>query len=398
MNGDGLRPSNSTMKTFYLFVILMYVSLTSSTAQVRIDQGNITIKENSIISIKGAVTNTATITNQGTLLLASGWNNRGQYTAGQGTIILNGGQAQTFDHHGQAVSTLAITQGSQVYFPSNIFITSNLVLDEGIITSGSKTSFVLKENTAITGGSSNSFINGALYHTGLGEKFYPVGKDGIYAPVTLRNVKGDNPVVGMEFYTNQSITNHGEEIQLLSNNIWKQTLLSGTYTGSEVELSTSMSQKLQPDQAQLVVTGSNEKNGLFQNFGQASIQISGNTYTIASYLPVTHTYLTVGLLLIDTRKLYIPNTFSLQASNPEDQTIKVYGNQLANEDFYMIIQDTWGNIVFETKSLTFASTQGWNGTNIRSGYTEHSNIFRYLVRGRFTSGESFKRTGTIILY
>ncbi len=386
------------MKSLFLIIITLSLFL-PTIAQIYVDQGDVYIKNNSLVSIQGNIINKANITNEGEIQLTEDWNNQGNYTPSTGIVTLNGGQSQTLSHQGQTIATLKITQGSSVRLTSNLAIENTLILDKGIITPALNTLLVLLEQAKITGGSPEAFVNGAMYHTGLGEKFYPIGKEGQYTPLMLAQIKGENPVVGIEFFPRANLTNRSENIEFLSNSFWKQTVLSGKYNGSVVTLNIpTQSINFIEDEERLIITAGNESKGTFHNLGKSSYQRHEKYVSITSYLASNHTYLALGNLLIDTKKLYIPNAFSLHASNPEDAAIKVYGNEVAAEEFYFVILDTWGNKVFETTSLTLASTQGWNGLNIKTDNAAHAAIFRYYISGKFSDGETFKRNGTILLY
>ncbi|MEQ9443104.1 MAG: gliding motility-associated C-terminal domain-containing protein [Cyclobacteriaceae bacterium] len=99
---------------------------------------------------------------------------------------------------------------------------------------------------------------------------------------------------------------------------------------------------------------------------------------------------TVSILAAESL-VNIPNVLSPQASHPDDRVIKVYGNCLAEAGFHFQVMDRWGGLVYETKSLTTAATQGWDGGNNTAG------IYTYSLRARFDNGTEFQKQGTITL-
>ena len=95
--------------------------------------------------------------------------------------------------------------------------------------------------------------------------------------------------------------------------------------------------------------------------------------------------------------LYVPNAFSPYNDNPENRVVKVYGNNVSNEGFFFRIVNRWGKTMYETKSFTEANTVGWDGVNNNTDEKQELNVFSYVLRGKFTEGDSFEKTGTVTL-
>ncbi len=369
----------------------------ASYGQVSVSQGLLYTNQEAVVSVQGDFLNQDTLIHQGKLLLINHWYNQGFYPPSTGTIVLHGGQSQIFDHNNQPIYILEVRQGSNVKLPSNVTIENTLLLEEGILTPEAKAKLVMAENAVATGGSATAYVNGTLYHTGPGRKFYPVGNNGSYAPVTLTGIQGEDPVVGVAFYSRGLSAKNSEGVQIPSDGyFWKQTALSGRYDGSVIEAGAPWKESQSAES--LVLAGSNDLNSRFYNLGNTASRLSQGRYTVTSFLSFPYPYFTFGWLIEDTKKLYLPNAFSPRASNPEDRVFKVYGNDMAAEDFHLVIQDAWGHIVFETKSLDLASSQGWDGRNLHSSQTESSAVFRYVLTGKFLNGTPLKKSGTILLY
>ncbi len=369
----------------------------ASYPQVSVSQGLVYTNQEAVVSVQDDFFNKDTLIHQGSLLLSNHWYNQGFYTPSTGTIVLHGGRPQTFDHNNQPVYILEIRQGSAVKLPSNITIANTLLLKEGILTPDPTAKLVMAEESVVTGGSAVAYVDGTLYHTGLGRKFYPVGNNGSYAPVTLTGIRGEDPVVGVAFYSRGLSAKNSEDMQLVSGGyFWKQTTLTGRYDGSVVEAGAPWKEAQSAES--LVLAGSNDLHGRYYNLGNTASRLSQGLYMVTSFLSFPYTYFTLGWLTEDTKKLYLPNAFSPRAANPEDRVIKVYGSGIAAEDFHLVIQDTWGHIVFETKSLDVATSQGWDGRNLHTSQAASSAVFRYVLIGKFTNGTPFKKSGTILRY
>lgn len=94
-------------------------------------------------------------------------------------------------------------------------------------------------------------------------------------------------------------------------------------------------------------------------------------------------------------ELYIPNAFHPYAQNPENQVIKVYGNNISENNFFFKIVNRWGKVMYETSSFNEANTVGWDGINNNNDVELELNVFTYIVRGQFIEGNTFEETGTI---
>ena len=97
------------------------------------------------------------------------------------------------------------------------------------------------------------------------------------------------------------------------------------------------------------------------------------------------------------QQVFVPNVFSPRAANPENQTLKVYGVGIVNSDFEFRIYSRWGDVVYETTDFTQANIQGWAGTNGTTSATLPLGGYTYTLRGRFSDGSTFEKTGVITL-
>lgn len=141
-------------------------------------------------------------------------------------------------------------------------------------------------------------------------------------------------------------------------------------------------------------------------FGDGSTSTAVNAsveYTTAGIYEVSLTVKISGcvgsgsaeLEVLSKDELYIPNAFYPHAMNPENQVVKVYGNNVSESDFIFKIVNRWGKVMYETKSFYEANTIGWAGINKNTDEELELNVFTYFVRGKFIEGESFERVGTI---
>jgi len=95
--------------------------------------------------------------------------------------------------------------------------------------------------------------------------------------------------------------------------------------------------------------------------------------------------------------VYIPNAFAPSDLNPKNQTLMIFSQNLAEDNFQFIVFNRWGEKVFETTDATLASQKGWNGSINNNGSTLKTDVYTYTVKGEFTDGKTFERTGTATL-
>ncbi|MGB3848599.1 MAG: hypothetical protein WA958_01430 [Tunicatimonas sp.] len=266
---------------------------------------------------------------------------------------------------------------------------NRLSLTNGILQPSASSQLLIAPSSQITGGSAQSYVDGFLYHQGTGTKFYPVGRNGTYAPATLLNVTGDEPVMGMAYFSSPAID--GTPFH------WQVQTLSGTYAGSRAELTfTAPNADYAAYRDEIMVLGAETPGTDFTSLGQSTLSGQGDRFTISSDEPSALPLLTVGFdIPVNTQNLYLPNAFSASAPNPEDQCVKVYGQRISPNNFYLAIQDVWGNLMYETRSWEEASTTGWRGP---IGSSEVAATYRYLLKGEFIGGKGFQQSGIILHY
>ncbi|NJN27116.1 MAG: DUF4114 domain-containing protein [Cyclobacteriaceae bacterium] len=101
------------------------------------------------------------------------------------------------------------------------------------------------------------------------------------------------------------------------------------------------------------------------------------------------------LAVLSKDELYVPNAFNPTAQNPENQVVKVYGNNVDEDGFDFKIVNRWGKVMYQSNSFAEANSVGWNGVNNNNNVQQELNVYTYLLKGKFIEGEKFERTGTI---
>jgi len=123
--------------------------------------------------------------------------------------------------------------------------------------------------------------------------------------------------------------------------------------------------------------------------------ISNPTATIKESEVVTLTvtdkygcYSTVGyrIELSVTSTLYVPNSFTPDGDQ-YNNIFKVYGTNIA--DFYLLIFDRWGEIIFESYNMDY----GWDGTY--KGKIVQDGVYVYKVLATGIDGVRYDKTGHV---
>ena len=359
----------------------------------------LTITPGTRITVLGGALNNGDITNDGVLSISGDWMNVDTYNPGSGLFILDGAGNQNIAHNAQDIYQLEISGGGEKIFSSDMQVTDSLFLVDGLVTPQSGVFFQVMNGAGILGGSDQSYVNGALFHEGTGLKYFPIGKNGNYRPVELINVSGSNPVVGFEMFEPNS--NPQVPLTLLAvsdTRYWQLIRRSGTYDGSVVKLKVAGDENLGtvPDLQDLVVTSADRLDSIFNSLGQSLFSGTLQDGELTSNMPAIREYYALGVEGVDEeRNLYVPNALSPAAPDPEDRVIKVYSDQVMDSDFMFRIYNRWGKIIYETDSFTEANTVGWTGTD--ADELESVGVYQYTLTGRFISGNTFKRNGSITL-
>ncbi len=126
----------------------------------------------------------------------------------------------------------------------------------------------------------------------------------------------------------------------------------------------------------------------FENTGYHSISL---TATVGECSKTE----TVEIEIYENNNLFIPSVFNPFAANPENRTVKVYGEDISYDNFKFQIVNRWGLVVYQTTNLTDASQHGWDG--MKRGDAQENGVYTFTLVGKFKSGKQFEKTGTITL-
>lgn len=358
----------------------------------------ITVTQSTRVTVTGGVLNNGDLVNDGTVSVSGDWMNVDTYSPSNGLLIFNGTDRQNIAHNGAQVYQLTFEGGGSKQITTAIEILDTLSFIDGVVTISDGGSLLVQADGTVMGGSEWSYVDGKLFHQGTGYKYYPVGSNGNFRPAELMNVSGTDPVVGLSVH--QPNANPSIPLQLLAvsdTRYWQIDPLSGTFDGAQVRLKVGADERLgsDVDVQDIVVAVADSTGGLFTSLGQSMFSGTLQDAEVTSSLPVTSGLLALAVEgFAEERALYVPNALSPTAPDPEDQVVKVYGQQITEDGFVFRIYNRWGLLVYETYSFTEANTVGWNGES-SGGKDESIGVYHYTLAGTFASGKPFSRQGTI---
>lgn len=343
---------------------------------------------------------------EGPTYLSGNLTNTGNLNTNLGTLILEGGADQTIQNNAPLLLRgLVLMGGGNSLYNSDIVIDSVLNLQFGVLTMGVGDTLLLEETAAAEGGFVDSYVDGRIYHTGTGFKYFPVGKNGTFAPVWLEDVRGISPVVGVEmFEPNPGTPTAGFELLGIdTDRYWNLDVRSGQYDSSIVSVdllgkdttNLPITSILKFITRTLAVAQSDSVSGTYETIGNMMVQDD----IITSENGLTQPYFAIALApaVPESGILYIPSALSPRSTNPEDQVFKIYGSKISPENFSVRVFNKWGLLVYETEDFTEANQIGWDGTHYNNGSEQPSGVYTYQVVGVFESGEEIEEVGTLTL-
>jgi len=370
------------------------------------------------VGVTGDLENDGTILNTGTISLFGNWAINNIFNGNEGNLSFLGGQTQTISIPTPLlINSLLLNQSGDVSYTGNeLRVTDNITFTSGVMKTGDSTRFVLGSNVRVIGGSVTSYFQGKLTFEGSGIRRFPLGYDGIYAPITMLEVFGASPELTVAFQSpnDEQPIPDDELLGVSSNGLWEVALSSGNMNGTQVQIDFSgegletfgVTNNIRHRVNSPVIAVSDAPGGVYTSLGVESL-LDSDSLTRGSIVSeidfvsdeLETSYLAIGLApRIDPAGLvYIPEIFSPAATDPDNQTFRVFGEKILQENFKMEIYNKFGSLVYATNSFDEANQVGWDGTNQRTGNQEPSGLYYYQVILTRISGEIEERSGPFYL-
>ncbi len=335
------------MRHIFIYLVFVVISF-GSQAQSLLNTGTtLSVGSNTILYVAENITNNGIIINNGDIQVGGVWQNNATYEPGNGQLTLTSNQTQTINHNDQSFTRLTISGGGEKIFGADITIENELVMTNGILKSNGDSKIIIKEGATISGGSETSFIDGPLYHTGTGDKYFPIGINNVFLPVELLDIKGTSPIVGILIYApNPNLEVTGILNAVSNQQYWELDALSGTYESSIIKL--PIVEELFLNLIQEVVVA--QTSGLdisFSSIGGASITGDATSGNVTSEALATQSIFTIGMVSSEETKNNIEVYNAISPNNDGiNDFLKIYNiEQYPSNN--LIIYTRWGDKVFE---------------------------------------------------
>lgn len=271
--------------TIPLLVIsaLVHAQMVNSGSQMSVAQGT-------TLGIDMDFLNTGTLKNQGDIYLTGNWMNVGVYDSAGGQLIFNSTGVQQIMNNGQEINKLVIRNGIKT-LNDDLTITGELSLNSAILQVEGEARLTLGQGAIISGANENAYINGTLYRIGNDDLFYPIGTQSRYLPVTLKEVLGIKPEIGMKAFSEPPFQGIGDNLQEFAADTYWQLFSSDAYASGFIELP----YKDVVDIRRLVVAQATSESSLYNTLGSSQVDGDQSAGVITSEGNAIGAYFTLAL-------------------------------------------------------------------------------------------------------
>jgi len=283
--------------------------------------GQFTVGEGIRLQIDNTVATNGTVHNEGAILWTSN------------SLLFLNGEGEFLSKEGATISNLKVKGAYQLIRSLKVSNTLNLV--GGVLTPQNNVQLILQPDVDVNV-EDEGYINGSLYQEGTGEKFYPLGKNGIYTPVILNNVQGDEDVIVKIEAFNESL-----DIGESGPNWFWEIQHDGNFEGSIIQLP--------------ILDAGGEVFTILQSDGTSNTNLGGNLIndftSIESEQVATGPYVLLGTNREGDSPLTIHNIVT-----PDREDGKNDAFYIENIERYMentvILMDRWGTEVCRMENFS----------------------------------------------
>jgi hypothetical protein len=342
------------------------------------------------IYVDGEIHNSGLLINDGQIAFTNDWESTGSYR-GKGSLVANGTSSQKISHFDQQVHSLMMSGWGSKFIKGKINITDELHLLKGVVRVSDKDVLSLDDDVLIFGGSSESHVEGAITVGGTGYKFFPIGKNGIYAPIEFLNVKGTSAKYAVEVFENAPIVTI--ENTIVKNGLyWQRKDIEGDFGGSAVALQFDPGHFA--DVNKMILVAGTDWRSSFMTID--NLIHSEEHDQISSPTDVTASIIMLGEVSENWAEadFYLSTALSPNANNVENRKVRIFGERLDDEHFSFEVFNRWGAMVYQNSSLQNMINNGWDGRTKNSDQLPMG-AYPYRLLAYDKTGKKFEKKGVI---
>lgn len=304
----------------------------------------VSVGAGSTLSVQGSLINNGTLTNNGSLVMGGVWLNNGTYVPGEGRITFNSTSGeQIINHNAQAFSWLTIDGSGIKKFLADIVVERELILTNGIMVAENNSKIIFDESVVITGGSDQSHVQGAIQHSGSGNKLFPIGNGTTYLPVQINGITSATTQVRVSSTElGGSVLPKSSSLKSISDQrYFTVDVVAGSLQNATVMLPVRNENNLGGSLQAWVVAQASALNDPFTSLGQSDATGSLSTGTVVSAQSPTKPLLAVasadnsGIIVFNA---IAPNGFDL------NRYMRIANLPTPNK---VVIFNRWGDKVYE---------------------------------------------------
>lgn len=403
-------------RLIYILVVLPFLA---ESQQLHIQSNALVhISEGANLEVGGDLKNDGRLENVGALSLYGDWLTSNNYNGRAGELLITGSGDQTILIPDLEVGKFIINSGGTLTYAGGelrVFLETHF--ENGILSIDENSKFILESAVESFGGSSNSYVQGKMTHKETGTKFSPLGFEGQYAPLTLfvRGAGQDQELTTSYQNMNPTTPVPGEDLLGVSHlGLWEVSLDQGSIDSTIVHIEFSnedlenfiIKNEIRHRVNSPVIAFSDSSDGVFSSLGVELLTSTdsmtyGSLTTEEGILPLLNKSIFLAIALAPRAapegQVYIPQAFSPIATDQDNQTFKIFGEKILEENFRLDIYNRLGNLVYSTASFEEAHTIGWNGDNQNTGNKEPSGTYFYFVQLMKENEEVFEKNGALYL-
>ena len=232
---------------------------------------DVSVNAGTVLAVDTDLTNQGAIANEGTMYLYGEWMNKGSYVSEQGSLVFAGVADQPIINETGQLANVILEGGGNKIVSDSLLITGRLEMTDGNIVVRKNAILLLDSAVEIVGAGKFSHVEGMLYRKGQGDLFYPLGAGDEYLPVTLYDVAGLSPKVGLQAYQAMATNDLGNDLLDVSTRVYWRMDKDASYTNGYIALPYENEPFIQ-DVNHIVVAQANGLEDGFHTIGQSSIE------------------------------------------------------------------------------------------------------------------------------